>query len=48
MVGRLQRPEEVAAGAYEMVVNSDITGPSPVLAEKQARQIREAHGTCCG
>jgi uncharacterized protein (TIGR02284 family) len=31
--------EEVAVGAYEMVVNSDVTGPARVLVEKQARQV---------
>jgi uncharacterized protein (TIGR02284 family) len=35
--------EEVAVGAYEMVVNSDVTGPARVLVEKQARQVGEAH-----
>ena len=35
--------EEVAVGAYEIVVNSDMTGPARVLVEKQARQIGEAH-----
>jgi uncharacterized protein (TIGR02284 family) len=35
--------EEVAVGAYELVLNSDITGPSRELVEKQARQIGEAH-----
>ncbi len=35
--------EEVAVGAYEMVVNSDITGTARMLVEKQTRQIGEAH-----
>ena len=35
--------EEVAVGAYEVVVDSDITGPARVLVEKQARQVGEAH-----
>jgi uncharacterized protein (TIGR02284 family) len=43
IVAACESGEEVAVGAYEMVVNSDITGPARVLVEKQARQIGEAH-----
>ncbi len=35
--------EEVAVGAFELVVNMDITGAARVLVEKQARQVQEAH-----
>jgi len=43
IVAACESGEEVAVGAYEMVVNSDITGVARVLVEKQARQIGEAH-----
>jgi uncharacterized protein (TIGR02284 family) len=43
IVAACESGEEVAVGAYEMVVNSDITGPARVLVEKQARQVSEAH-----
>ena len=43
IVAACESGEEVAVGAYEIVVNSDITGAARVLVEKQARQIGEAH-----
>ncbi len=43
IVAACESGEEVAVGAYEIVVNSDITGEARVLVEKQARQIGEAH-----
>ena len=43
IVAACESGEEVAVGAYEMVVNSDLTGPARVLVEKHARQVGEAH-----
>ena len=43
IVAACESGEEVAVGAYEIVVNSNITGGARVLVEKQARQIGEAH-----
>ncbi len=43
IVAACESGEEVAVGAFELVVNMDITGSTRVLVEKQARQIAEAH-----
>lgn len=43
IVAACESGEEVAVGAYEIVVNSDMTGTARVLVEKQARKIGEAH-----
>ena len=47
IVAACESGEEVAVGAYEIVVNSDITGAARVLVEKQgaARSARGAR-TC--
>jgi len=43
LVAACESGEEVALGAFEVVLNSDITGQTRLLLERQARQIKEAH-----
>jgi uncharacterized protein (TIGR02284 family) len=43
IVAACESGEEVALGAFELVLSEDITGHSRSLVEKQGRQIREAH-----
>ena len=43
IVAACESGEEVAIGAFELAMNTDITGPAKTLIEKQGRQIKEAH-----
>ena len=43
IVAACESGEEVAAGAFDVALNSDITGQTRLLLEGQARQIKEAH-----
>ncbi len=43
IVAACETGEETAVGAYELVANLDLTGPTKLLIEKQAHQVREAH-----
>jgi uncharacterized protein (TIGR02284 family) len=43
IIAACESGEEVALGAFEIVMNTDITGPARLLVEKQHRQIKEAH-----
>ena len=43
IVAACESGEEVAVGAFELVKNTNITGPARLLVEKQDRQIKEAH-----
>ena len=43
IVAACESGEEVAVGAFELVSNMDITGPTRRLVDAQARKVREAH-----
>jgi uncharacterized protein (TIGR02284 family) len=43
IIAACESGEEVAVGAFELVMNLDITGQTKSLVEKQGRQIKEAH-----